>query len=679
MKVKKVQLIQVFYIITLILTAGCNSPHSNGNQKQDEKQTVAIDTTSTSPADSVNPEWNSKLDSMLRVAATAPQDTNLAKLYYDIGEMYFDNEPQKAKEYFLKLDTLSKKLNWNRGRYLYAAGYSNILNTEGLMDSSIVIHQQALELAKSDMNEKWRAIILVNLGTAYNYKQWFETALKYYNDALPVLEKQGDKFKIAYLYDMMGTVYYRMNMMDENLLYCEKSLLIFNEKPDTLPRVQVLINYAAALLKKHEFSKSENYLLEAQRICKLHNNRYFLYLIYNNLGEVALQKYDLDKMEEYNRKAINIGLEFGDIEVFCNSTLRLGYVEKYRGNFNQSEKYAMEALSIANEYDMPVEKKECYILLSDLSIALHDFQNNIFFKAKADSIDEVVVSEKTQRVAKEMEVKYETEKKELKITALEKDKRLMRGLSIAGGTTLLLTIATFILLWRWMVQKKRVAEQQQQLAEQQVKQLEQEKQLVATQAVLDGETRERARLARDLHDGLGSMLTGVKLKLVEMKKGVTLDYPDVERFDNALGLLDNSVQEMRRVAHHLMPDSLSRFGLKPAVSDFCTNLPSVRFTYYGDESRLEPKLEVMIYRSIHELVNNALKYAGASQILVQIIQEPDRIAFTVQDDGCGFDPAAESKGMGLQNIRTRVASYNGILDINSRPGEGTEVNVEIKN
>jgi len=87
----------------------------------------------------------------------------------------------------------------------------------------------------------------------------------------------------------------------------------------------------------------------------------------------------------------------------------------------------------------------------------------------------------------------------------------------------------------------------------------------------------------------------------------------------------------------------------------------------------------MIYRSIHELVNNALKYAGASQILVQIIQEPDRIAFTVQDDGCGFDPAVESKGMGLQNIRTRVASYNGILDINSRPGEGTEVNVEIKN
>ena len=86
----------------------------------------------------------------------------------------------------------------------------------------------------------------------------------------------------------------------------------------------------------------------------------------------------------------------------------------------------------------------------------------------------------------------------------------------------------------------------------------------------------------------------------------------------------------------------------------------------------------MIYRSIHELVNNALKHAGADKIMVQIIQEPNRIAFTVQDDGCGFDPSAEAQGMGLQNIRTRIASYNGIIDINSKAGEGTEINVELR-
>ena len=261
----------------------------------------------------------------------------------------------------------------------------------------------------------------------------------------------------------------------------------------------------------------------------------------------------------------------------------------------------------------------------------------------------------------------------------------MIGLSITGGAVLLLALVTSLLLWRWAILKKRTAEQEKRTAEQekllaiqQIKQLEQEKQLVATQSVLDGETRERIRLARDLHDGLGSLLTGAKLRLLEMKQGAKFAYADVDSFDNALDLLDDSVHEMRRIAHHLMPDSLSRFGLKSAVSDYCNNLPSVRFACYGDESRLESKLEVMIYRSIQELINNALKHAGANNIMVQIIQGFDHIAFTVQDDGCGFDPSVVTQGVGLQNIKMRVASYNGEINIDSKIGEGTEINVEIR-
>jgi len=132
------------------------------------------------------------------------------------------------------------------------------------------------------------------------------------------------------------------------------------------------------------------------------------------------------------------------------------------------------------------------------------------------------------------------------------------------------------------------------------------------------------------------------------------------------------------VAHHLMPETLSRFGLKPAVGDFCKTIPSIHFNYFGDESRLNPKIEVMVYRCIYELVNNALKHAGAKKIFVQILQRSDGIAFTVEDDGCGFDPSILTEGSGLRNIRTRVAAYNGIINIDSKAGEGTEVNVELR-
>jgi len=161
------------------------------------------------------------------------------------------------------------------------------------------------------------------------------------------------------------------------------------------------------------------------------------------------------------------------------------------------------------------------------------------------------------------------------------------------------------LLLRWTEQKKRLAEKHKQFAEQQIKQLEQEKQLIATQAVLDVKTQERSRLARDLHDGLGSMLTGVKLNLESVKNKTVIEQCDAEYF------------------------------------------------------------------------SNSMKHSGASHILVEIVAGSDKLFLTVQDDGCGFDYSEESKGMGLSNIRTRVTAYNGILNVDSKSGVGTEISVEL--
>jgi len=651
-------------LILFLLFTTCHS--TNDYDYRQLPSGVAIETVFDSSG-------NAELDSLLQLVATSKQDTTLARLYYDIADVYYynQNDFEKAKEYYLKTGALSEQLDWNHGRYIFSAGFTDILNIQGMLDSSIVIHQQTLELAKRENNERQIALTSSNLANCYTQKRWNQTALDYFNVALSILEKQDNKYTLAHLYDGMGITYGYMDMLDEKRMCCEKALDILTDKPDTLLRAWVLSNYSTVLATHNQLDKAEECLLEAQRIYLLHNNRYFLISVYTNLGDLAMQRYELDKMEMYYLNALEIATEFGDVASYCISNRALGYLEEFRGNFGKSEVYANEALKTAITYDMPMEKVKSYILLADLSTARHDFKNYAVYSITANSIQREIISENSRIYAKEMETRYETEKKELKITALEEEKRFMLWLSISGGAVLFLSLASCFFLWRWAVQKKR-------LAEQQIKQLIQEKQLVATQSVLDGETRERARLARDLHDGLGSLITGAKLQLLEMKQGVKLEYADVERFDRALGLLDDSVSEMRRVAHHLMPDSLSRFGLKPAVTDFCKNLPTVQFAYYGDESRLDPNMEVMLYRSIHELVNNALKHAGATRIMVQIIQEPDRIAFTVQDDGIGFNPSAITEGMGLQNIRTRVEAYNGMLDINSKAGEGTEINGELR-
>ena len=115
-----------------------------------------------------------------------------------------------------------------------------------------------------------------------------------------------------------------------------------------------------------------------------------------------------------------------------------------------------------------------------------------------------------------------------------------------------------------------------------------------------------------------------------------------------------------------------------ALQDFCDSLPNAQFHFFGDDRRLESKLEIMVFRSVHELVNNAIKHAEAQSIHVQIVQQVDRVSLTVQDDGRGFDPNERAKGSGLRNIRTRAQSVGGELTLFSEPGKGTEVNVEFK-
>src|SRR5690606_13032773 len=130
-----------------------------------------------------------------------------------------------------------------------------------------------------------------------------------------------------------------------------------------------------------------------------------------------------------------------------------------------------------------------------------------------------------------------------------------------------------------------------------------------------------------------SMLSVVKFSLPEIKSGAMLEAVDVSRFQSALHMLDESIGELRRVAHHMMPESLLRYGLKASLADFCDAIPSVEFHYFGDEHRLPQQLETLIYRCVHELINNALKHAKATEIGVQLVQENSRLSFTVQDNG----------------------------------------------
>ncbi|MDR0295058.1 MAG: tetratricopeptide repeat protein [Prevotellaceae bacterium] len=543
---------------------------------------------------------------------------------------------------------------------------------------AIEYHNRALSIAEAIGDEIEIILCLNQIGTNYRRIGAYEEAATYHYRALQHCEqysgKNSDfalKNKVISL-NGIGNVYLTLGNLDEAYAVFRTALAGEIQLGSHLGMAINYANIGAIFENRAMYDSAMVYYKHSMEQNILAKSMLGISLCHNHFGRLAELKGNYDEALQEYHAAYDIMDKSTDRWHWMEACLSIVKVNIDKGDMKTAAEYLERAEKTAHGirskdyfsavYEM---KYNYYMKKGDFHRALNNY---ILSRQYADS----TLNLKNVNHINNLRVRYEIENKELKIAVLEDEKRLMQWMAIAGGAILLLALTAFFFLWRWAVQKK-------QLAETHIKQLEQEKQLVATQSVLDGEARERARLARDLHDGLGSILTGARLNLLEIKKGTTSQCTDMERFDKVLRLLDQSVREMRRVAHHLMPDSLSRFGLKPAVDEFCRSLSSnVAFDYFGNEARLEPKLEVVIYRCIHELVNNALKHSGATQIMVQIMQEPNRIAFIVQDDGCGFDTLVATKGTGLENIRTRIASFGGNIQIDSVEGKGTEVNIEIQ-
>jgi signal transduction histidine kinase len=313
--------------------------------------------------------------------------------------------------------------------------------------------------------------------------------------------------------------------------------------------------------------------------------------------------------------------------------------------------------------------------------SVHHYQEYINL---SDSLKE----QESKRKINEIENKYQSEKKEASIIALQKDNQLQKStldqrrtfiISLTVGCILLLFVA--LLFYKNFKTKNRLLLQSEKLHQQQLSELETERKLEAAEFVMKGQEEERSRLAKDLHDGVGGLLSGVKLSMSNMKGNVFLSEENAHSFNNVISQLDQSIAELRRVSHNMMPEALVKYGLKEALENYCENLNlsgkiKVQLQIYNMEKRMEQNTEIVIYRIVQELLNNVIKHADAKSVLIQLSREKDRFNLTVEDDGKGFNISEHTPGAGLANIKARAEYLNGSVDIISAKGEGTSVNIE---
>ncbi len=562
--------------------------------------------------------------------------------------------------------------------------------------------REGIRLARKADNREMEATLLRNLGVAYYMDNRLDSAEVILIEALQIARNGEDTSVIAAVHTALGNLYNVQGRYDKAVENYTYALPIY-EKIGRIDRVYTIqSNIGALYSSRGNYSQAEKYLLAAHASASNHNDIVMMGRIAQNLSNIYFATSRADEAFRYAEEAVSYCREAGDDynEVLALTSLS-GACHIHLKDNRKAMQYAVEALDKARQIGMPsvlsaaqrnityayyrigdyVRAREAALACLELTdstdlsqrLAMNSSLVEIYIhtgeKERAETafhtVYELMTRQSDEQIASalsEMEVKYDTERKESRIEMLSHDRQLFIGLTVAGGAAALLLIVVIILMNRYQRQRRLRMEEQLKVAEQ-------EKQLMAAQSLLDGENQERGRLARELHDGLGGMLTMIKMSLGQMKTQTSVD------FDRVLGFVDNSINEMRKMAHNIMPESILKFGLVPTLTEFCKNIPNLNLHVYGNALRYSDKIEVNFYRIACELINNALKHADATTINVQLIASADKLSLSVQDNGCGF--TLEKHPNALQTVKSRVEILNASIDIFTREGGGTEVTVEL--
>ena len=225
--------------------------------------------------------------------------------------------------------------------------------------------------------------------------------------------------------------------------------------------------------------------------------------------------------------------------------------------------------------------------------------------------------------------------------------------------------------------QKRKSEHQKKIQLEIIKQQD-----LSMKAVIEAEEKERQRIAADLHDGIGQLLSAAKMNLSAVEDDVLESKKPI--MEKAIALIHESAKEVRDVAHNLMPNVLLKKGLSNAVQEFLNKIDGrviqVKLHAEGINTKLESNVEAVLYRVIQECVNNVIKHSKASHLDIGITMDNEGISVSIEDNGVGFNPAQiKSDGIGLSNTRSRIEYLKGQMDIDSSPGKGTLIAIFVPN
>ena len=602
-----------------------------------------------------NDHRNARVDSLEAAlkSSNPSKGEQLLRAYDELMRGYLPYDSAKASNYGRKALALSYELNGLNVRQNVIRHFAQMHYAREEYDEAVVLYQQALAVVdtmatlkrytEKDIDDS-RSTIYGNMGNLYNIQDKAHLAIHYYQLALPIFEKYDWKESQVILYYNIGELYGQMDNLDEAernyLKAIEKGVASGDSLMMTFPKKGLVgvyfnrgdhdkalqtVNIVLAYFNAHREDEPVDYASMLAMKARI--------LLMKGHENVDAAKACVEEALPYIDKS---EMMFDDAGTIYMAACEVAMAEK---QWQKALDYGLKSVHL--DSTATVADKGGYMMLAEIYTELGQKEKAREYMNKVFDMMSRYATDHYQRGLSQMEVLYETEKKEAQIAQLAKERRQQQWL--LGLAVALLVLSIALLVYFQLAHRRQKA-------------------LLAAKVALETEAKERHILARDLHDSLGGMLSLLRLK-IEGGMGK----------EETLQLLDNTHTELRRVSHHLMPEELLQGGLVSALHDFAVSVPGAEFQSYGD-IRLSKEQELTLYRCAYELVNNALKHAKASHIDIQLMQDNHEVTLTVSDNGTGM---VDGQGMGLQNIQERIEPYHGTLRIVSNENEGTEINVSL--
>lgn len=624
---------------------------------------------------------NTTVDSLTARLNSITDNFEKAKINLQLAKQYEQIDFEKGKEFAYQVlqnnsDSLLAEANNQLGRFHFFTAQ---------LDSAEYYFGKAKQILIKLNDEDRVAIINIGIGAIQLRQGEYNKTIKTLTESAAYFEKTGDILNAAKCYSNISSALAELDNYPKAIEYNEKALQVFNEQNLTQFQLITLPNLAAQQFKNGDTIHAISNNLAAEKLAIEMGNKRSLSIIYNNLGSIYLDS-DQNKAADYLTKTIQLKNELNlksGIEVALGN---LGYLAIKNRKYKTAIDYYTQVAQLVNGKQLVF----AYTQLTDCYKKLNQFNKALEYSEKSRILNDSILNTENQTVFNEIQTKYETERKENEILALQSenltvDVKRIRNKNLLFGSLGILTFTILLVIFLLKNSKKKqlLTQQNLKIKEQEFIQQLKTQELNGIDAIIDAQETERTRIADDLHDNLGSKIATLKLYIDEISNQENSAQEEKAELNNKLkSLADETYKEVRKIAHNKNFGALINKGLIPSINEIATQISStdklkIEVININVNEYIKNSIEIQIFRIIQELLTNIIKHADATEVVIQFSTDENIITVMVEDNGKGFNVKETAFGFGLTNIEKRLERIDGNFNIDSTPGNGTTIILSI--